>query len=233
MLEEQLFESKVGGDERRREVFQTVLHLDRDIGGEERQQTAGYVTSNKQPLCDNLNSASFHTDSWEHDKENRHLSEARSNLLSRAWPAHRNQTSKSKESLLYWETVEMMRCVLDVGTHLSRFPAPLSPHSAIFIAAKDDLYVPRKHITDVRSAWPGQQCIHAWVISSNSSFYKSGYHNYDNLLRKALKCQTLGYAVCPPSPQKKTEMIAQCHIFMLVSEQRMPTITMGRRHFCL
>ena len=156
MLEEQLFTSKLGGDERRREVFQTILHLDHDIADGERQPLPSYVTSTKHTFSDALNSASFHTDSQEHDKEHSHLSEARTNLLNRSWPAHRNQTSRSKESLLHWETVEMLRCVLDIGTHLSRFPTPLSPQNAIFIAAKDDLYVPRKHITDVRSAWPGQ-----------------------------------------------------------------------------
>ena len=156
VLEEQLFASKVGRDEKRREIFQTILHLDGESGSTERQPSAGFVAS-QNPLFggESLGSASFHTGSFKLDKEDNKLSEIRSNLLSRAWPAHRNKTDRSKRSLLYWETAEIMRCVLDVGTHLSRFPSPITPQNAIFIAAKDDLYIPRKHITDVRSAWPG------------------------------------------------------------------------------
>lgn len=156
ILEEQLFTSKVGRDEKRRELFQTILHLDRENAHQERLYSPSYV---KQPFLgeDALNRASFHTHSWELSKQDEHqLSETRLNLLSRAWPVHRNRTNRSRASRLYWEAVEVMRCVLDVGTHLTRFPTPLAPQNAIFIAAKDDLYVPRKHITDVRSAWPGK-----------------------------------------------------------------------------
>ena len=157
--------TKVGGDERRREIFQTILQLDRENTTSKRHSSsADYVNSQKSLFQgETLSSASFHTNSWELGKEERHSFEAKTNPLSRAWPLHRNRTSKSKKSLLYWETVEVMRCVLDVGTHLGHFPAPLSPEMAIFIAAKDDLYVPRKNITDVRSVWPGQgtcPCVH-------------------------------------------------------------------------
>ena len=161
VLEEQLFTSKVGRDEKRRELFQTILHLDRESAHEERLYSPSYTAATqKQPLLgeDALSRASFHTHSWQLEKqqEQHRLSETRLNFLSRAWPIHRNKTNKSSRSHLYWETVEVMRCVLDVGTHLTRFPKPLVPQNAIFIAAKDDLYVPRKHITDVRSAWPGK-----------------------------------------------------------------------------
>ncbi len=159
MLEEQLFTSKVGRDEKRRELFQTILHLDRESAHEERLYSPSYTAAQKQPLLgeDSVNRASFHTHSRQLDKpEKHHLSETRVNFLSRAWPIHRNRTNRSSRSHLYWETVEVMRCVLDVGTHLTQFPTPLAPQNAIFIAAKDDLYVPRKHITDVRSAWPGR-----------------------------------------------------------------------------
>ena len=158
VLEEQLFTSKVGGDEKRRELFQTILQLDRENAHEERLYSTSYMATQKQSLLgeDSLNRASFHTHSWKLDKHEEHLSQTRLNFLSRAWPVHKNKTDRSSGSRLYWETVEVMRCVLDVGTHLTRFPTPLSPQHAIFIAAKDDLYIPRKHITDVRSAWPGE-----------------------------------------------------------------------------
>ena len=154
VLEEQLFASKVGGDEKRREIFQTILRLKRDDVVNERLNVQSSVGSSN-PLFggDSMTSAGFHTDSWTLDKE---LSERRSSLLRRAWPTYRYRKNRSGRSL-YWETVEIMRCVLDVGTHLSWFPTPLAPDNAIFIAARDDLYIPRKHVTDVRNIWPGQQ----------------------------------------------------------------------------
>ena len=157
VLEEQLFVSKVGGDEKRRGIFQEILQLHRENSTSEKHGSpADYMTSQKSLFKgEPLSSAGFHTNSWELGKNESHSPEPQTNLLNRTWPLHRNRTSKSKKSLLHWETVEVMRCVLDVGTHLSYFPTPLSPETAIFIAAKDDLYVPRKHITDVRSTWPG------------------------------------------------------------------------------
>ena len=161
VLEDQLFVSKVGGDERRREIFQAILQFHRESTTSEKHDSpSDYVTSRESLFKgEALSSASYHTNSREVGKEEMRSSEPQTNLLSRTWPLHRNWTSKSNKnkSLLHWETVEMMRCVLDVGTHLSYFPTPLAPETAIFIAAKDDLYVPRKNITDVRSTWPGQQ----------------------------------------------------------------------------
>ena len=50
----------------------------------------------------------------------------------------------------------MMRIILDFATHLGMFPPPLAPNLATFVAAKDDLYVPRQNVTDVRSIWSGE-----------------------------------------------------------------------------
>ena len=177
VLEEQLFRGKVGGDEKWRKIFQTILTLDRENDRDEQLHTPNYVTTQKSLLGDVLSSASFHTDSQELCKD-KYLSEAASSdSLSNAWPVHRNKTSGSSGSRLYWETVEMMRCVLDVGTHLSRFPSPLSPQNAIFIAAKDDLYVPRKHMTDVRSVWPGEFSIQLCVCVCEEERMNMNYYS--------------------------------------------------------
>lgn len=50
----------------------------------------------------------------------------------------------------------MMRMILDFATHLGMFPSPLAPHLATFVVAKDDLYIPRQSVTDVRSIWSGE-----------------------------------------------------------------------------
>ena len=53
------------------------------------------------------------------------------------------------------ELVETMRMVLDCWTHHQNFPLPLAPSLAHFVTAKEDAYIPRRHITDVRSLWQG------------------------------------------------------------------------------
>ncbi len=53
------------------------------------------------------------------------------------------------------ETVSLMQAVLNSATHFSNFSPPVAPELALFIAAKDDLYIPRHNVTDVQSLWPG------------------------------------------------------------------------------
>ena len=53
------------------------------------------------------------------------------------------------------ELVETMRMVLDSWTHHQNFPLPLAPSLAHFVTARDDAYIPRRHIPDVRSLWQG------------------------------------------------------------------------------
>lgn len=56
------------------------------------------------------------------------------------------------------ELVETMRMVLDSWTHHQNFPLPLAPNLAHFVAAREDAYIPRRQLTDVRCLWQG-----AWV----------------------------------------------------------------------
>ena len=53
------------------------------------------------------------------------------------------------------ETLAMMQSVLNSSTHLKNFPVPLSPELAEFVAARQDAYIPRHSVTDVRVLWPG------------------------------------------------------------------------------
>lgn len=54
------------------------------------------------------------------------------------------------------EVLEAMRMVLDSWTHHKYFPTPLDPTLVHFVTAKEDAYIPRAHITDVRSLWEGE-----------------------------------------------------------------------------
>ena len=53
------------------------------------------------------------------------------------------------------ETISLMQAVLNSATHFSNFSPPVAPELALFIVAKDDLYIPRHNVTDVQSLWPG------------------------------------------------------------------------------
>ena len=48
-----------------------------------------------------------------------------------------------------------MQAVLNSATHFSNFSPPVAPEQALFIAAQDDLYIPRYNVSDVRQLWPG------------------------------------------------------------------------------
>ena len=64
----------------------------------------------------------------------------------------RERVSVSRE-----EAVRMMQQVLDGSTHLKNFPVPSSTELAVFLAAKEDHYVPRANIADVRQLWQGER----------------------------------------------------------------------------
>lgn len=65
------------------------------------------------------------------------------------------ESKQSKKFIPAASTVLTMEALLDYSTHLRYFPVPLAPDLAMFLVAKDDLYVPRDNITDVRIIWPG------------------------------------------------------------------------------
>ena len=52
------------------------------------------------------------------------------------------------------ETVGIMRYMLDYATHLHNYPMPHQPSLAVFVSAKNDLYI-NKCGGDVRQLWPG------------------------------------------------------------------------------
>lgn len=69
-------------------------------------------------------------------------------------------TKRGREkSQLHWETMSTLRAVLDLSTHLSNYPVPLDTGLAHYVVAKDDLYVPRQHIANMKEVWPGV-CAH-------------------------------------------------------------------------
>lgn len=53
------------------------------------------------------------------------------------------------------EVLDTMRMVLDSSTHHKYFPTPLDPTLVHFVTAKQDAYIPRANIADVRSLWKG------------------------------------------------------------------------------
>ena len=109
VLEQQLFNCKIGQDEKRRELFNSIV---------EQEQI-------------------FPSDG------------PRASLLKRE--------EKEKLSVTSEESIAMMRCLMDDSSHLRKYPTPLAPELALFLAAKEDMYIPRENIADVRHLWPGEK----------------------------------------------------------------------------
>lgn len=64
---------------------------------------------------------------------------------------------REKKFLPKAETVQMMQYVLDYSTHFNNYPRPVAPELATFLTAKEDLYIPRDNVADVRDLWPGKK----------------------------------------------------------------------------
>ena len=143
VLEEQLFYSKIGYDERRREVFRQVV--EKHHGYNHSETLTAPVEGAKEAYTGPSYSNST---LWQMS--------AGSNTLRR--PQNVSPVLKRKRGKFspHEETVGMMRTALDQATHLRNYPVPLDPELAIYVAAKDDLYIPRRNVTDVRSIWPGK-----------------------------------------------------------------------------
>lgn len=133
-LEEQLFYSKIGHDEQRRELFKSVV--------EKHSQEA----TTREHLYTGTNTHS----------DGRGVKSATPSEKD-GGKVHKRAISKHKwkQFKSHPETVATMNSILDFATHLSNFPTPLAPDLAVFLAAKNDCYVPRQNVTDVRSIWPG------------------------------------------------------------------------------
>ena len=67
----------------------------------------------------------------------------------------RNSKKAREGSQVHWDTVDALRAVLDLSTHLHNYPIPLDTSLARFVVARDDLYIPRQHVTPVQDTWPG------------------------------------------------------------------------------
>lgn len=120
VLEEQLFYSRIGRDERRRELFQYITerhHSEEHFKIISGEQCSGEI-----------------------------------NNLTKVSNRKRRRKYTPQQ-----ETVSTLRTILDAATHLATYPPPLVPQLAVFVAAKDDVYVPRQNVTDVRSVWPGEK----------------------------------------------------------------------------
>ena len=71
----------------------------------------------------------------------------------------RNSKKAREGSQLHWDAVDALRAILDLSTHLHNYPTPLNTSLAKFLVAKEDLYIPRQHITSVEETWPGVLCV--------------------------------------------------------------------------
>lgn len=133
-LEEQLFYSKIGHDEQRRELFKSVVEKP-----SQEATTREHLYTGTNTYSDGRGVKSVTSSEKDGGK-----------VYKPAISKHKRNQFKSHP-----ETVATMNSILDFATHLNNFPTPLAPDLAVFLAAKNDCYVPRQNVTDVRSIWPG------------------------------------------------------------------------------
>lgn len=127
VLEEQLFNAKIGHNKRMKEIFDFVV----DVQG--KRYVSGIL-----------------------DAEKTTYSSMEENDFANLRMKIKNDRTKQKEIFQpQTETVKMLRWMLDFTTHLNSYPQPLSPDLARIVIAKDDMYIPRHGVSDVRDLWPG------------------------------------------------------------------------------
>lgn len=79
----------------------------------------------------------------------------KSHLLSKAVTNSRSSSGRSSKWPPEPHLITAMKMVLDSSTHHQNFPVPLDPSLVHFVTAEKDAYIPRTHITDVRTLWEG------------------------------------------------------------------------------
>lgn len=127
VLEEQWFNAKIGHDKRMKDIFDFVSEV----------QNKRYVSGQ-----------------W--DAERITYSSLDDNDFTNLRMKIKNNHTKEKETFQpQTETVKMLRWMLDFTTHLNSYPQPISPELAQIVIAKDDMYIPRHGVSDVRDLWPG------------------------------------------------------------------------------
>ena len=206
MLEEQLFYSQIGADERRRECLRRMRELEiealkrvtntglietetsstGDGGGSSRLVSTPwnikevYTSKTNEATAEKniWNSVLQPSEGWEREMPGDSAMTASlqgmgvaSYLFRRAVASFKQgaqeevasvrntwKSVRRKDGLPRPELLDAMRMVLDSFTNHWSFPVPLCPELAQFVTAKEDAYIPRGHIVDVRTLWPGR-CI--------------------------------------------------------------------------
>ena len=139
VLEEQLFYSKIGHDERRRELLKyTAEKHDWEVTAATRDES--HTSAHGDRMVDSQSSTPL-------EQVRQKFNTGSKKDIS---------TRGRKQSKLRSETVATLNSILDFSTHLSNFPVPLAPELAVFLAAKGDCYIPRQNVSDVRTIWPGR-----------------------------------------------------------------------------
>jgi hypothetical protein len=125
-LESEIFNCKLGKDERRRKVFDKVVQR--------------YGHSDLLSLLNTYNT----------DKEEGTVVKGQ-----RSWIGRSKAKSMDTPSCPRPATLQIMKHVMDYSTHFHNYPRPVDPQHITFLLAKDDLYVPRSNASDASEIWPG------------------------------------------------------------------------------
>lgn len=169
VLEEQLTHSRTSADKIRKNIFDFALSQQAIMrGGKQGTQKSEYGEEvGTRPISSSMESAvwmSTTSASEDTKSKDRELGAAQGQRASvgvmsgardcyHSWVVNTKRARENNQ--LHWETVDTLRAVLDLSTHLHHYPVPLATDLARYVVAKDDLYIPRHHITNVQTTWPG------------------------------------------------------------------------------
>ena len=128
VLEEQLFLTKIGHNARMKEIFDFVREKQKELSESTRAKPA----------------------------RDGHPPSVFADATKLKVKVKNIKTNKRQVFQPKTETVQMLRWMLDYTTHLNCYPCPISPELALFVIAKDDMYIPRNGVPDVRDLWPGE-----------------------------------------------------------------------------
>lgn len=153
VLEEQLANSRSSGDKIRRKIFDFMQEFK---GKKQSKERLKPVSQEEVPVSNMWMSTagdSCTSVMQESTLSNPQRLASDTRNCYRSWVVN---TKKCRESNpWHWETVSMLKAVLDMSTHLCNYPVPLDTRLARFVVAKGDLYIPRHDIASVQTTWPG------------------------------------------------------------------------------
>ena len=128
----------------------------------------------------------------EHDEEHRTREYIDCDIFKAGFEKAKMAKSGKAGTTSYGEAMKWMTIVLDHWTHLKHFSISSDPRRTVFVTAKQDKFVPREWVEDVRTIWPGKKnkivkLLHLLSLGCNVQFVDGGHVTAYLLQQKKLR----------------------------------------------